>query len=342
MRGRFKKSLTRRYTMLVVPEGTNPVFRFKFHFTHLLAVLIAAAVLLCSVLVLFAVNRSHTSRIGSLEAKLSDSSDQFQTTVVDKEKEIDRLLSELMELSEKSKTIESKMSELEQLETELKSITEDGIIQKTKANSASLTQSIETKALAAGGVGGDAVPLSERDIASLVEETKESITTSLNEMPKLQQRLEQTKLSLQQYKKMMIILPTFWPTESVRITSRFGERDNPFDGGRHELHKGLDIGGGVGDPVYVAADGKVTDAGYNSARGNYIMVSHSLGLTTIYMHLSKIEVGKGDSVKQGKKIAEMGSTGRSTGPHLHFQVEKNGSTIDPELYLRKPGEEDQK
>ncbi|GJM76324.1 hypothetical protein HMSSN036_85400 [Paenibacillus macerans] len=136
MRGRFKKKLNRRYTMLVVPEGTNPVFRFKFHFTHMLAVLIAAAVLLGSVLALFAVNRSHTNRIGSLEAELSDSSNLF----VDKEKEIDRLLSELMELSEKSKTIEAKMSELEQLEAELKSITKDGIIQRTNANSASLSK----------------------------------------------------------------------------------------------------------------------------------------------------------------------------------------------------------
>ncbi|MEK5162783.1 peptidoglycan DD-metalloendopeptidase family protein [Paenibacillus sp. FSL R5-0527] len=338
MRGRFKKKLNRRYTMLVVPEGTNPVFRFKFHFTHMLAVLIAAAVLLGSVLALFAVNRSHTSRIGSLEAELSDSSNLF----VDKEKEIDRLLSELMELSEKSKTIEAKMSELEQLEAELKSITKDGITQRTNANSASLSKNTATEALAAGGVGGDAVPIMEQDIASLVEETKKSITSSLNELPKLQQRLELAKSSLQQYKKMMLIFPTFWPTESVRITSRYGERDNPFDGRGHELHKGLDIGGGVGDPVYAAADGTVTDAGHNSARGNYITVSHPSGLSTIYMHLSKIEAEKGDSVKQGEKIAEMGSTGRSTGPHLHFQVEKNGATVDPELYLRKPGEEDQK
>ncbi|GJM76323.1 hypothetical protein HMSSN036_85390 [Paenibacillus macerans] len=71
---------------------------------------------------------------------------------------------------------------------------------------------------------------------------------------------------------------------------------------------------GSGDPVYAAADGTVTDAGHNSARGNYITVSHPSGLSTIYMHLSKIEAEKGDSVKQGEKIAEMGSTGRSTGP----------------------------
>lgn len=339
MRLRFTKKVNRRYTLLIVPEGTNPVFRFKFRFSYFLAILIAAAVLLSSVLVLFAVNRSHSSRIGTLEAELSDSSDQLRNTVVDKEQEIDRLLKELLELSEKSKTIESKMSELERLEAELKSITNGDDAQSSKDKTAA-SKNASMDSLQAGGVGGEAIPLSEQEITALVQETKASISTSLKEMPDLQQRLEQTKTSIQQYKKMMSILPTFWPTDSVRITSDYGEREDPFNS-RLTMHSGMDIGGKIGDPVYAAANGKVTDTGYSSARGNYITISHPSGLSTNYMHLNKILTKKGATVKQGDTIAELGSTGRSTGPHLHIEVVKNGSTVDPAIYLRNPGEEDE-
>ncbi|WP_068787061.1 M23 family metallopeptidase [Paenibacillus phocaensis] len=341
MKLRFKKNVNRRYTLLIVPEGTSPVFRFKFRFFYLLAILVAAAVLLTSVLVLYAVNRTHTSRIGTLEAQLSDSSDRFKNTVVNKEQEIDRLLNELIELSEKSKTIESKMSELEQLEAELQAIT-DGSSSKAKDKTAARGTKAAMDSLATeteGGVGGEAIPLTEQDVVQLVKETKESITSSLQEMPELQQRLEQTKVSIQEYKALMAILPTFWPTDSVRITSDYGEREDPFNG-RLTRHAGMDIGGTVGDPVYAAANGKVVDTGYTSARGNYITISHPSGLKTNYMHLSKILTKVGATVKQGDTIAELGSTGRSTGPHLHIEVIKNGSTVDPANYLRKPGEEE--
>ncbi|MGG6310605.1 M23 family metallopeptidase [Paenibacillus macerans] len=333
MRLRFKKKVNRRYTLLIVPEGTSPVFRFKFRFSYLLTLLITAAVLLSSVLVLFVVNRNHSTRIGSLEAELSDSSSQFRDTVVNKEQEIDRLLKELLELSEKSKTIESKMSELEQLEAELKSITGGSSASKDKTASASMDS------LQSGGVGGESIPLSEQDVAQLVQDTKESISTSLEEMPDLQLRLEQTKTSIQEYKKMMSILPTYWPTDSVRVTSDYGKREDPFNG-RLTMHAGMDIGGSIGDPIYAAASGKVVDTGYTSARGNYITISHPSGLKTNYMHLNKILTKTGTTVKQGDLIAELGSTGRSTGPHLHIEVVKNGSTVDPADYLRKPGEEE--
>lgn len=339
MKFRFKKNVNRRYTLLIVPEGTSPVFRLKFRFFYLLAILVAAAALLTSVLVLYAMNRTHTNRIGTLEAQLSDSSNQFRNTVVNKEQEIDRLLNELMELSEKSKTIESKMSELEQLEAELQSLTNDGA-GKAKDKTAAATSTPAKASLAdEGGVGGESIPLTDQDIANWVQETKESITTSLKEMPGLQQRLEQTKVAVEEYKALMAILPTYWPTDSTRVTSDYGEREDPFTG-RLTKHAGMDIGGSIGDPIYAAANGKVIETGRTSARGNYVTISHPSGLKTNYMHLSKILTKVGATVKQGEIIAELGSTGRSTGPHLHFEVVKNGSTVYPANYLRKPGEEE--
>lgn len=336
MKFRFKPA-NKRYTILIVPEGTRPIFRFKVRFTLMLSMFITAAVVILLLLILATLNRSHYHRIVSLEAELTSSTDRLQSTVDDKEQAIDQLLTELVELSEKSKTIESKILELESLEAELKSIT-SGKRQSNAANTA-VANPAPQKPDKDGGVGGDSVPLSETDIRDLIADTKESITLSLNEMPELQKRLEQTKINVEKYKEMMEIIPTYWPTDSTRITSHFGKRDDPFNS-RLTSHNGLDIGGRIGDPVYAAANGKVTDTGYSSARGNFVTVSHPSGLQTIYMHMKQNIGAKGDRVKQGDTIGLLGSTGRSTGPHLHIEVIKDGVAVDPLIYLTIPGEDD--
>lgn len=333
---------SKRFTVLIVPEGTSPVVKFKIRSVIVLSMLISAIAVIGLVLVLILVNRTNSGRIVSLEAELSSSTDLFQSTVDDKEQAINKLLTELMELSDKSKTIESKMIELEKLEAELKAITSGS---RQKNGLAPISASGKAMGISSqatdqeGGVGGESVPLSEIEIRSLIDDTKASITTSLIEMPDLQKRLEQTKVNVEKYKEMMIILPTYWPTDSTRITSHFGKRSDPFNS-RLTSHNGLDIGGNTGDPVYAAANGTVTDTGYHSARGNYVTISHPSGLKTNYMHMNKISAVKGAKVKQGDEIGWLGSTGRSTGPHLHFEVVKDGAVVDPLIYLTIPGEDE--
>lgn len=104
-------------------------------------------------------------------------------------------------------------------------------------------------------------------------------------------------------------------------------------------HKGLDFAGAKGDPVVAPADGKVVVAGYEKegfvVHGNAVILDHGHGVTSIYMHLSKIEVKLGDKVKQGQKIGEIGHTGISTGPHLHWGVYLSGTSVEPELFVNK-------
>ncbi|WP_019636048.1 M23 family metallopeptidase [Paenibacillus fonticola] len=334
----FKRK-KQRYTVLFVPEGSQPVFRLKMNSTYLLAIISAAALLLLTAIILFTLNQTRAVKIASLEAKLSSSSELLQTTVSDKEQEIDRLLFQLVELSEKSKTLETKMTELEKLEAELKSITNGeragGEIHSASSDSRenALTKQ-DTE-----GMGGELIPLTDDDIDALIQETKESISASLEGLPVLQARLQQTKDAVTEYKEMMRILPTFWPTDSLKTTSPFGKRPDPFTG-RLTLHNGLDIKGNVGDPIYAAADGSVTDTGYSSSRGNYVSIRHPSGLETHYLHMDEVSTTKGAKLKQGDKIGTLGSTGRSTGPHLHFEVVKNGVMVDPELYLIKPEKEE--
>lgn len=117
------------------------------------------------------------------------------------------------------------------------------------------------------------------------------------------------------------------------ITSGFGYRANPFDSESAELHPGVDFKGATGDPVHVTADGKVAFTGRKSGYGNCIIIQHKNDFQTLYGHLSHINVEEGQQVKTGDVIGKVGSTGRTTGPHLHYEVRKNGKPINPVKFL---------
>ena len=117
------------------------------------------------------------------------------------------------------------------------------------------------------------------------------------------------------------------------VTSTFGHRENPFGDGNIETHKGLDISGPMGAAVRAMAKGEVSFAGSNGGFGNCIILKHGNGFETLYGHLSKIAVHIGEQIDIGQQIGNIGSTGRSTGPHLHYEVHHNGQKINPENFL---------
>lgn len=125
-----------------------------------------------------------------------------------------------------------------------------------------------------------------------------------------------------------------WPSTSTYITSPYGTRVHPITG-KVKTHTGLDIGAAMGTNIYAAADGTVLISGWNTGGyGNYVVIDHGGGLTTLYAHCSSLLVSAGQRVSKGQVIAKCGSTGMSTGPHLHFEVLKNGVHTDPNAYLR--------
>ena len=129
-------------------------------------------------------------------------------------------------------------------------------------------------------------------------------------------------------------IPNRWPVEG-RITSAFGWRSSPFDRSKRkrEFHDGIDIAAPRGTAVRAAADGVVIYAGWVSGWGRLIKIRHKGGIVTSYAHNASLLVKKGDTVAKGSVIAKVGSSGRSTGPHLHFAIEKNGKLVDPMIYL---------
>jgi murein DD-endopeptidase MepM/ murein hydrolase activator NlpD len=125
-----------------------------------------------------------------------------------------------------------------------------------------------------------------------------------------------------------------WPARGA-ITDRYGYRSDPFGGVSREFHNGMDIGAPWGAPVKAAMAGRVTSVVYGHASyGNYVVITHSSGYRTLYAHMSAIGVKSGTYVNAGDRVGDVGSTGRSTGAHLHFTVYKNGVTVNPRLLLR--------
>jgi murein DD-endopeptidase MepM/ murein hydrolase activator NlpD len=139
-----------------------------------------------------------------------------------------------------------------------------------------------------------------------------------------------------EYLNRMIRLVGFTPMgypHKGRISSNYGHRENPFTGENIESHKGLDIKGSYGEIVKTTANGTVKFASRRGGYGNCVIITHANGFETYYGHLSKIAVKQGQKVNVGQVIGKIGSTGRSTGPHLHYEVHRNGKIVNPKNYL---------
>ncbi|MGY6550788.1 MAG: peptidoglycan DD-metalloendopeptidase family protein [Erythrobacter sp.] len=148
-------------------------------------------------------------------------------------------------------------------------------------------------------------------------------------------RFEQLGLSLSRMavlERALEGIPQVVPASLENMTSGFGYRRDPFNG-RGAMHKGLDFRGAIGSPIYAAAKGRVSHVGWRQGYGKTVEISHGNGMMTRYAHLSRFDVKPGQVVEAGDTIAGMGSTGRSTGSHLHFEVRINDRAINPRPFL---------
>ncbi|AZI38198.1 M23 family metallopeptidase [Caenibius tardaugens NBRC 16725] len=151
----------------------------------------------------------------------------------------------------------------------------------------------------------------------------------------LDPRFERLGLSLERLEALergLAGIPQVLPASLSMISSGFGYRRDPF-AGHAALHSGLDFRGPIGSPIYAAATGKVIFAGVKNGYGNVIEISHGNGLVTLYAHMSAFHARPGQDVQAGDIIGAIGNTGRSTGPHLHFEVRHNGRAVNPRPFL---------
>jgi murein DD-endopeptidase MepM/ murein hydrolase activator NlpD len=167
------------------------------------------------------------------------------------------------------------------------------------------------------GTGGPALPLDANSLAAL------------------EGKMSQLERNMHAYESVLRergYTPSVWPVVG-KLESGFGGRRNPFGGNSYEFHSGQDIDAAMGDPVVAGASGKVTFVGCQNGYGQLVVIDHGGGLTTRYGHLSHIDVTQGQTVERSQFIGRVGSTGRATGPHLHYEIRINDEPVNPLQYL---------
>lgn len=222
------------------------------------------------------------------------------------------------------RTFETEMSRLERFEKKLRIIT---ALEKSP-----------TSQDGNWGVGGPYGLSSHSFNSSLQKETQSMLDRMAGDLEILTNQVKMRQISFQELdehlknqQSLLASTPSIWPTRGW-VTSGFGFRKSPFTG-IPEKHEGFDIAARMGSPIHATAEGKVLRSGRAYGYGNMVEIDHGYGVITRYGHNSKNLVTVGDSVRRGQVIAQVGNTGRSTGPHVHYEVILNGIPVSPKNYI---------
>lgn len=238
----------------------------------------------------------------------------------------------LTEYAEEKEKIADQEAKLEEERGELLSLQE-----ATEAKQASVEKLMEEKTAELANYEGQIASAEgqlsdyEKDIQAQEDKIK-AIEAEIRK--KEEEAKKQAEAAGQTYTPVNLGNISFiWPCpSSSRITSQFGDRSAPTEGASTD-HKGIDIGASTGSDIVAAASGTVIISTYSVSAGNYIMIDHGGGVFTVYMHCSQLLASVGDKVSQGQVIAKVGSTGYSTGPHLHFGIRSGGAYVNPLKYV---------
>lgn len=221
---------------------------------------------------------------------------------------------QLSQLAKNTAILQEEMSKLNQLDAEVRRLLNKEELPGTSRSG------IIRPAAPRGGEGGPSVKPQPAELNNLVMELQVSAKVRGESLSKLRE-------SLVERNARIAATPSIWPTEGV-VTSRFGWR-----WGGSDWHPGIDVAADSGTPIVATADGVVVASGWNGGYGRQVVVDHGYGITTSYAHNSENVVTVGQNVKKGQLVAYMGSSGFSTGPHVHYEVKVNGTTVNPAGFL---------
>ncbi|KXG76391.1 Murein DD-endopeptidase MepM [Fervidicola ferrireducens] len=292
-------------TFMIIPHSEKSIYSISLSYSFLKALKYIAA---ASAFSLVAAGIYFFASYSELKAKNEELSSKVQRYA--------EVQARLNYYEEKTKSMEQKVKEMEMLDASLRQLLKDDPFLKDKLNKTS-SRSLPSELASRSGVDREAALERLEDLELKLEERERS-------MKELISAIEQRILRL-------AATPSIWPVQGS-ITSHFGYRRSPF-GKSMEFHDGIDIAAPYGSEVRAAADGRVIFSGYKSGYGYMVEINHGYGHVTAYGHLSKILVREGQYVKKGQTIGRVGSSGRSTGPHVHYMVKVNGSLVDPDEYL---------
>ncbi|WP_028551862.1 M23 family metallopeptidase [Paenibacillus sp. UNC451MF] len=315
-----------KLTFVIIPEANESVMRVKISRAVVYAALLAVLLLTGTAVYVYVIHFHTVVATQMTESKQQAHRSRLEQDLTSKNKTIEQLQNEIFQLSKQAVEVRTKVEEMKQLENELKKLTPAN-------NTLSMGSAKETVApLAEGGMGGPAHPVTTQQMRVLVKQTHESYSSLQQELTELQNQWVQSKQTLLEKRELALRTPGLWPTSSRTVTSPFGYRKDPITT-KLSFHRGIDIAGKMNDPVLAAAKGTAITVGFDKFHGHHIVLEHGGGLRTWYMHLNESLVQQGDAVERGQQIGKLGSTGRSTGPHLHYEILQNGKSTDPKPFL---------
>ncbi len=308
--------MLKRYTLIVIDNSGRPIKKTSISAKFIIFLCVSSVLLLFSLCILgfdYSRMRNDGVRVDILQSKI-----KWQ------DQEICGQRRQIQAFADEINGLKGHMVRLDEFEKQIKML----------AN-----LDADTNDDGAYGVGGsmpddldpnvDLARKHDRLVRNMHEQVAQLQMVSVHKEDELQKLLGK----LEERRNILSATPSILPTQG-RITSRFGYRRSPFSG-RSELHKGVDIANKKGTPVVATADGVVIFSGLRGLFGRIVTIDHGHGLITYYAHLESILVNDGDQIKRGDVIARMGNSGRSTGPHLHYEVRLNGVPVNPSKYMNQ-------
>lgn len=305
------------YTLLVISDASSKVRKLIISHNILRSIFVVIIIVIASGVILFSNLVLMSDKLVEKVAEI----ERLESRMQYKEVEMANLEKKTREIETKTKILEDYLKDVEELDRMVRDITGKGGY-------------VEEVAVYTTDLSADVVL--EEDPNEIYyyindqEQELDDIDALLDELlavaPALSEILSQDKQNIEDHVYLMEHTPDMWPTWGT-ITSLFNERRYGH------YHKGLDIANNTGTPISSTAAGVVIFVGWHGGYGRKIIVHHGFGYTTVYAHLTKMYVSVGDEVEKGEVIGTMGSTGRSTGPHLHYEVLVDGIPNDPQNFL---------
>ncbi len=308
MKGKSKKPAS--YSIVIMPDGRQAKKSFKAPRWALEAFLGLCGLWLIATFVLFGgmmYYRSQFAATGEIRqenAQLKEDAGRINEKLAAMEQEVGRA-------SRLAKRLETAIGVRRGLKTGIGPIAEDDL---PKAKKVSLKDAVAAK--------GEKISFNDVEL-------------KMDKLDEIASSVEMRLTQIYEYHKDKLSywasVPSIWPVRGW-VTSEFGFRCSPKGIGSR-FHEGIDIAASIGTPIYASGDGVVTFSGYKNGLGKTVIIDHGFGVSTIYGHNSSNLVRAGDRIKRGTNIARVGRTGRSTGPHLHYQIVVDGVSVDPMRYI---------
>ena len=296
----------RFYTVLILPDATSPAR--KFHITKPIVTAVSSVVAVSVLAFAFFLYQYVNLNVRMLELK-----------------QLRQEAGERDFMAAKVGQLEGELSRLRDLDRKLRVV-------------AGLDAGDDQGRLAQGGAETlsrsalqDAV---RKGTSRLAEWVNRDLEVLGQEITSRERSFRELKTLLEEKRSVLASTPTIWPVKGL-VTAGYGYRQSPFTGQR-EMHEGLDVAAPHGSSILATANGVVSFSGPLAAFGNVVFINHGHGFTTFYAHNSSNRVKEGQQVKRGEVIAYVGTSGRTTGPHVHYEVQVNGTTVNPLKYIVDP------